>query len=96
MKNDKYISITNLSTHYQIDKSFLHQLIDIGLIKVVKIKRTILIHQDHIVHFERIVRMHHDLAVNAEGIDVIFNLLQKIEHKENELRKLKSRLNLYE
>ena len=96
MKNDKYISITTITTHYQIEKSFIAQLIDIGLIKVVKVKRSIFIHKDHIVHLEKMLRMHHELAVNPEGIDVIFNLLQKLDNKESELQSLRNRLKIYE
>ena len=40
--------------------------------------------------------MHQELDVNIEGIDVVFNLLQKIDTLQKELTALKNRLNLYE
>ncbi len=42
------------------------------------------------------IRMHHDLEVNPEGIDVVFNLLQKIERLQKDLNTTKNRLRLYE
>jgi hypothetical protein len=42
------------------------------------------------------IRMHQELDVNIEGIDVVFNLLQKIDGLQNELTALKNRLRLYE
>ena len=40
--------------------------------------------------------MHQELDVNIEGIDVVFNLLQKIDDLQNELISVKNRLRLYE
>jgi hypothetical protein len=40
--------------------------------------------------------MHQELDLNMAGIDVVFNLLQKIEGLQNELIALKNRLHLYE
>ena len=40
--------------------------------------------------------MHQELDVTIEGIDVVFNLLQKIDALQKELTALKNRLNLYE
>jgi hypothetical protein len=40
--------------------------------------------------------MHQELDVNIEGIDVVFNLLQKIDTLQKELVKVKNRLRFYE
>ncbi|MDO9136514.1 MAG: chaperone modulator CbpM [Lutibacter sp.] len=42
------------------------------------------------------IRMHLDLNINIEGIDIAFNLLQKIDELENELISIKNRLRIYE
>ncbi len=45
---------------------------------------------------EKIMRLHFDLNINLEGIDVIINLLQQIETLQEEITQLKRRLSLYE
>ncbi len=42
------------------------------------------------------IRLHHELNVNIEGIDVVFNLLEKEKELREELIALKNRLKLYE
>jgi hypothetical protein len=54
------------------------------------------IHQDSIYEIEKMIRMHQELDVNIEGIDVVFNLLQKIDALQKELVNVRNRLRLYE
>lgn len=42
------------------------------------------------------IRIHQDLEVNPEGIDVIFNLLRKVDELKNELAAAKNKLRRYE
>ena len=46
--------------------------------------------------FEKVVRLHYDLQINFEGIDVIANLLERINRIQEENTILKNRLRLYE
>ena len=45
---------------------------------------------------EKIIRLHYDLEINMEGIEVIKNMLDKMEALQDEVRKLQNRLNIYE
>ena len=67
-----------------------------GLIKIEIIEQNQFIHQDQISDLEKIIRLHNELNVNLEGIDVVFNLLEKERELRNELIVLKNRLRLYE
>lgn len=96
MKDNDFIPVKELCSHYQVELSFFNDLKDVGLIEVKTIRKSMYIHQDNIIEIEKIVRMYHELSVNIEGIDVIFNLLQKLHQKENELNMLKNRLRIYE
>lgn len=96
MSNNNFIPVKELCSHYKVEISFFNELKEIGLIEVKTIKKTMHIHQDNIFEIEKIVRLHHELSVNIEGIDVIFNLLQKLHEKEIELNVIKNRLRIYE
>jgi hypothetical protein len=67
-----------------------------GLIHIEVIEQNHFIHQDQIGDLEKIIRLHNELNVNLEGIDVVFNLLEKERALRQELNALKNRLRLYE
>jgi len=96
MTKKPLISTQILCSHYNIEISFVDALNKMGLIEIEIIKQEQFVHQDQISDLERIIRLHHELNVNLEGIDVVFNLLEKERKLRNELNALKNRLRLYE
>ena len=42
------------------------------------------------------IRLYNELNVNIEGLDIIFNLLEKEKRLREELNALKNKLKLYE
>lgn len=96
MSTENFIPVTLLCTHYQVEMSFISSLHEIGLIEIHRIEKSDCVPLDNIQEIEKMIRMHHELAVNTEGIDVVFNLLQKIEDLQSELLTVKTRLRLYE
>jgi len=81
---------------YKIEMSFFSSLNEIGLIQIITLEQTQCIRPDKITDVEKMIRMHHELNINIEGIDIAFNLLQKIDELENELNSMKNRLRFYE
>lgn len=96
MHKKPLISTLTLCSHYEIEISFVDALNKMGLIELEIIEEQQFIHQDQISDLERIIRLHDELNVNLEGIDVVFNLLAKERELRNELMTLKNRLKLYE
>ena len=96
MAEKELILIETLCLHYEVEVSFFNALDNIGLIKIETIDQQIFIHQDKISKLEKMIRLHHELNVNVEGIDVVFNLLQKVDKLQNEMNSLNNRLKLYE
>jgi hypothetical protein len=95
--NEKHLIPTQtICSHYNIEISFVDALNRMGLIQIEIIEQSQFIHQDQISDLEKIIRLHEDLHVNLEGIDVVFNLLEKEQELKNELNSLKNRLRLYE
>ena len=90
------IALKTLCSQYEIEFSFVHALHKTGLVEIVMVEEGHFIHQDQISNLERMIRLHQDLHVNIEGIDVVINLLEKQSELREELTVLKNRLRLYE
>ena len=96
MNTENFIPLNQLCTHYKVEMSFFSNLSEIGLIEIKTIEQSQYIHYDKINDVEKMIRIYRELDVNIEGIDVVFNLLQKIDDIQNELLTVKNRLRLYE
>ena len=90
------ILVETLCTHYKIEVSFFDELENIGLLNIEIYEEKRFIRQDKISDLEKMIRLHNELNVNLEGIDVVFNLLEKERNLRNELNTVKNRLKLYE
>jgi len=90
------ISTQLVCSSYDIEISFMDALKNMGLIQIEIIEQSQFIHQDQIADLEKIIRLHNELDVNLEGIDIVFNLLKKEQELRNEVVTLKNKLRLYE
>ncbi len=90
------IPAKTLCIHYDIELSFVDTLHTMGLMNIEFIEQDLYIHEDRIGDFEKIIRLHKDLELNVEAIDVVLNLLEKEQQLRSEVTALKNRLRLYE
>lgn len=96
MRTDNLILLKTVSSHYQVELSFFTHLHDLGLIEIEIREQSSYVRENQMQNLERMIRIHHELEVNPEGIDVVFNLLQKIENLKKDLNATQNRLRLYE
>ncbi|HLW30278.1 MAG TPA: chaperone modulator CbpM [Brumimicrobium sp.] len=90
------ILIKTLCVHYKVEISFFKELDNIGLIEIEFLDNDEFIHEEKIGDLEKMIRIHQELNVNIEGIDVVFNLLQKEIQLREEMQELRNRLKFYE
>lgn len=96
MDTEKYIPVLHLCDLYQMEISFFKELNEEGLIELVSRQNSMYVHEEKLYKVERIIRIHRELNVNIEGIDVVLNLLDKVDKLQNEVYNIQSRLRLYE
>tara|TARA_R110002124_G_scaffold169486_2_gene337066 strand:+ start:291 stop:593 length:303 start_codon:yes stop_codon:yes gene_type:complete len=95
MAQQELILIETLCTHYEIEVSFVDSLYSLGLIEIQTVEKTRFIPEEKVADLEKMIRIHQDLEVNPEGIDVIFNLLRKVDALKSELAATKNKLRRY-
>lgn len=91
-----FIIVDEFCANHHLEISFIHSLKDHGMIETVFVGQALCIHVEELPRLEQIVRLHRDLDINLEGIEVINDLLERIEEMQNEITRLKNRLNLFE
>ena len=96
MSKQHTIEITTLCHHYQVERTFFSHLSEIGLIETITIHDSLYVDESDIRHIDKIIRLYRELDINPEGIDVIMNLLDRIDNLEQQLTATQNRLNLYE
>ncbi|NPA35526.1 MAG: MerR family transcriptional regulator [Chlorobi bacterium] len=96
MDTKNLIPIDQLCGVYEIPKSFIDALCNYELVEVVDMNEEQYIPQDHIKDIEKMMRLHFDLDINYEGLDVVMHLLERIDELEKEVNYLKNKLSIYE
>lgn len=84
------IKIVDISASGNIEISFIKQLHHNGLIEIITENQIEFIEEDSLPRIEQYHTWHDELEINMQGIEVIRNLLDKIEQLKEELRLLKS------
>ena len=90
------IVLDEFCASHQVEISFIRSLEQFGLIETIIVNETLCVSGNELSRLEQIVRLHREWNINPEGIDVINNLLKRIEDMQNEIIELRNKLNFYE
>ncbi len=96
MEATDLILLNEFCIHHEVELSFINSLNEAGLITIIILEDKEYINQEELSALEKIIRMHNELEINIEGIDVINQLLQRVNHLNEEINSLKNRLRFYE
>ena len=90
------ILLDEFCASHQVEISFIRSLEEYGLIETIIVNEMLCVPGNELSKLEQIIRLHQELNINSEGIDVIINLLQRIENMQNEITGLRNKLGFYE
>lgn len=88
------IQIQTIISAYDIDISLVQNLEDIGRISIIEENDTLYISDNQLDILDKMLRMNADLNLNAEGIDTVLHLLERIEELQNRIAVLSERTRL--
>ncbi|KGO96877.1 chaperone modulator CbpM [Flavobacterium enshiense] len=86
------ISVITFCQYHQIDPDFVYALQESGLLDLQKEKEELYLMNQQIDILEKYIRMHYELGINIEGLEVITRLLIQMEEMQRELDLLRRRL----
>lgn len=96
MTNEEMVAADAFCMSHNVEISFLHSLSESGLLEITTTEESVFIDQDQLPELEKLVRLHYDMDINLEGIEVVHHLLQQMKRMQDDMKALKNRLGLYE
>ncbi|MBC5835203.1 hypothetical protein G6N05_11220 [Flavobacterium sp. F372] len=96
METQELIIVDVFCQEYQIEINLINDLESFGLIETIVHNENKYLDKNQLVYVEKIIRLHNDLNINKEGIEIILDLLEKEKQLLLEIKYLKNRLGLYE
>ncbi|MBK7798545.1 MAG: chaperone modulator CbpM [Saprospiraceae bacterium] len=96
METNQLVLIEEFCVHYNIEYTFIDSLQEFGLVNLIVQDNGKYLSHDDVPEVEKMIRLHYELGINLEGIDVIYNLLKQIDHLQSELEIAKNKLNFYD
>ena len=91
----KTITVQQFCIHYKVPNSFIESLSEYDLITIIKTEEIPHIPIEQISIIEKLIRLHFDLKINFEGLDVINNLISQISKQQKEIIVLSNKLEFY-
>jgi hypothetical protein len=96
MKKENFISIKTFCENHGVGESFIYSMYEFEILQVQQEKEAGMLHLDDLPLLEKMVRLHHDLDINPEGIQAVHHLLGQVESLQQEVASLKKKLDRLE
>ena len=91
----KKITYTECLQIYQVEETFLNQLVSSGLVEIVVEEDERYIEYDYLHELEQFVRWHQELEINMEDIEALYHMLKKVQELQEDVERLRSELRFY-
>lgn len=96
MKKESYILIQHFCETTEVDPKFIEQLFELELLQPIEENEPPAFLKKELPILERMVRLHYDLDINLEGLQVIAHMREKMIRMQEELLVLERKLKRYE
>lgn len=96
MEIQNLVRVTDFCVSHKISQTLVVAFYEYGLVEIVEEKNVQYIPFEELPKAEKAIRLYADLDINLEGIEVITQLLHRVEDMQDEITRLRNRLRLYE
>ncbi|AKD57766.1 chaperone modulator CbpM [Spirosoma radiotolerans] len=96
MQPNHLIPIREFCVHNHVEITFIQFLAQQGLVETVAIEQAVYIQPEQLPRLEKFVRLHQDLAIHPDDLDVVNDLLDRMEDLQQQVTRLQNRLIFYE
>ncbi|GAB3778327.1 hypothetical protein GCM10028818_27080 [Spirosoma horti] len=96
MQPNHLISVREFCVHNHVEITFIQFLAQQGLVETVALEQVVYIQPEQLPRLEKFVRLHQDLAIHPDDLDVVNDLLDRMEDLQQQVTRLQNRLIFYE
>lgn len=96
MSEEHLIPVEQICVHHHVSESFVHALHDCGLVHIRRVATVEYLPTEEMRALEKLLRLHEDLQLDAETLDLVTGLLDRIEILQKKLTAAHARLRFYE
>lgn len=87
-----YIEIEKFCTHHGIQVTLVREFADFGLVHLQEQEKKAFVPEEEIEKLERMIRLHSELGINKEGLEIILNMRDQLVSLNSELETIRYRL----
>ncbi len=92
MPTKTYLLLNPILRHYEVSIELVIEFHHLGRIELIEENNEYKIPEDQLSDLEKMIRLTQDLNINMEGIDAIFQLLDRMNALQTEIDELKEKL----
>lgn len=96
MATVNYITIEEFADFHKVTTKLVYEFADFGLIEISQVETKPCIVVTNLEKCESAIRLHRDLSVNMEGIEIILDMREKHGEMKKELALLKHKIKKHE
>ncbi|WP_080237857.1 chaperone modulator CbpM [Spirosoma rigui] len=96
MQTQHLVLVRDFCVYHNVEITFVETLASQELIEITTIEETHYVDNGQLPQLEKFVRLHRDLSIHPDDLDVVSDLLDKMESLQSEVLSLQNRLRFYE
>lgn len=95
METNEFIPLDVFSRHCNVTVSFFEMMAEGGWIEIARVEERYFIAESQLAEAEKLARLHSELQINPEGVEVVMTLLERMKKMQAEISLLKEELDHY-
>ncbi|MBC3783883.1 chaperone modulator CbpM [Spirosoma utsteinense] len=88
--------VRDFCVYHNVEITFVETLVSQDLIVTTTIEDSLYVETGQLPQLEKLVRLHQELDIHPDDLDVVSDLLDKLENLKSEVVSLQNRLRFYE
>ncbi len=96
MESEDLIVVEVFCTICEVERTLMDEFEEFGLVEIIQNNGLKYIHINQLPQVQKIIKFHNELNINKEGIEVVLNLLDRLNEKNAKIKYLQDKLKLYE
>lgn len=96
MEATAYILVSEFCRHHHLETGFIEQLQAYGMIEISRQSEGDALSTEDLSQLEKMVRLHQELNIHPEDLDVVADLISRLEAMQTEMEQIKAQLKSFE